>query len=55
MAAGFDHTLKPFLSLHSFSPPDEFSDNLEFERSIRHPTNLSKILLPLDSRLRTKQ
>jgi len=55
MAAGFDHSLKPFLSLHSFSPSDEISNNFDFGRHFRRETNLAKILLPLDSRLRTKQ
>lgn len=55
MAAGFDHSLKPFLSLHSFSPSDEFSNNFDFERYFRRATTAAKILLPLDSRLRTKQ
>jgi len=55
MAAGFDHSLKPFLSLHSFSPSDEISNNFDFERHFRHARNPAKILLPLNSRLRTKQ
>lgn len=51
MAAGFDHSLKPFLSLHPFSPSDEFSDVSSSDACFHHPTDLAKILLPLDSRV----
>jgi len=50
MAAGFNHTPKPFLSLHHapISPFDEMSGNWQIGTFV-------KILLPLDSRLCSKK